>query len=77
MNIETKFELLGHAWVMRDNKPYEIMINDISIRMSAYPSGLNYGVDVKTSIQYKDSCHGDWYSEDYLYPSKEDLINSL
>lgn len=76
MEIKTKHNLGDSAWVMKDNRVHNIIIESISTSSQMVPTGLNYGVELQQSITYTDT-HGEAYFENELFSTKEELIASL
>lgn len=70
MTIETKYNIGDEVWVMYNMKPTKITIKRIS-----YYCG-SWGHLLKEHIMYlaDNNCS---FNEDILFPTKEELLNSL
>lgn len=72
MNIETKYNLTDKVWYMRDNQIKESEITYI------YSTTSNTMAEGQTTwIEYGIAAQSGTLSEKILYPSKQDLLNSL
>lgn len=69
MNITTKYNIGDTVWVIFQNQAQKVGVVSIRPHVTAYPETtyIQYGVNV-----------GDlYYKEDRVFPSKEELIQSL
>lgn len=76
MKIETKFNLNQDVWAMKDNKPYSFRVWDIEVAIESVPCDY-YGTKVNTSTRYRGYGSSPWVYENYLFTSKEELLESL
>lgn len=90
MDIKTKYNVGDHVWIMRDNKPTEIIISKISIEVdgivktgTTWLSGEIATHIVYTEIQRKEyRSMGDKdpefsYRECVCFPTKRALLDSF
>jgi len=74
MTIETKFNIGDEVWFMHNNKPLKVNIRVV-----------NFSFETKASIKYLVSSKNQKINDEYsifvwekdLFPSKQDLLNSL
>ena len=77
MKIETKFDIGKKVWIMKDNKCYSFSINDINVKLSRCPTcDIGNYYKINQIVEYK-GYETDWYNENELFATKEDLIKSL
>lgn len=69
MKIDTKFDVGESVWVMFNNKPMELEIDEIKITVS---NGLK--CETVTTFYRIGS---DYYIDGNMYKTKKDLIDSL
>lgn len=77
MIIETKIGIFDDAWFMCDNKPHCSDVKEISIKVN---NNTDIFDDKKTvDIEYKviEIASTVWMNEDYIFATKQDLLNSL
>lgn len=90
MDINTKYNVGDHVWIMRDNKPTEIIISKISIEVDGIvKTGANWlSGDIATHIVYTEIQRKDYrsfgdkdpefsYSECVCFPTKRALLDSF
>lgn len=90
MDIKTKFCVGDRVWIMRDNKPTEIIISRIKIEADGIvKSGTNYlSGEVATHIVYTEIQRKDYrsfgdkdpmfsYRESECFPTKRALLDSF
>lgn len=76
MKFETKFNVTDHAWLMKDNKPTEVVISAIYIFfVDTNQDRITYNAkDAVNPVTWLD--HHD-LAEGRLFKSKTDLLDSL
>lgn len=77
MTIETRYNIGDRAWVMKWNKVHYLRIDAIEIRAKeamVTEDGVLSILEYKYFYSFGDN---DWYAEQDLFPTKEELIKSL
>lgn len=77
MKISTKYNLGDRAWVMMQNKAHYLRIDAIEIRAKkamVSEDGVLSILEYKYFYSFGDN---DWYAEQDLFPTKEELLKSL
>lgn len=72
MTIETKCNRRDEVFFMKDNEVASDLVAEIDISVDDNGPGFN----TNTTIKYRiDS--DEWFSEDAIFATKQDLLNSL
>lgn len=90
MDIKTKYKVGDHVWIMRDNKPTEIMISRIGVAVEGLlRSGTNWlSGEISTRIVYTEIQRKEYrsmgdkdpeysYLERECFPTKRALLDSF
>lgn len=90
MEIITKYKVGDRVWIMRDNKPTEILISNIGVKVvGLVETGTNWlSGEVATSIIYTEIQRKEYrsmgdkdpeysYMESKCYPTKRALLDSF
>lgn len=72
MTINTKYNIDDIVWTMLNNRPQQLIIYGIDLHISKNNEICVY--KLREFSYSKKSCE---YGEDYLFSTKEDLIESL
>jgi hypothetical protein len=79
MEIKTKYNICNTVFFIEKGKIRKDVIDDISITYSTIQRVMYENVEwdrkLKLTISYY--INQEWYDEEVLYPSKEELLNSL
>lgn len=79
MEIKTKYNICNTVFFIEKGKIRKDVIDQISITYSTIQRVMYENVEwdrmLKLTISYY--INQEWYDEDVLYPSKEELLNSL
>ena len=79
MEIKTKYNICDTVFFIEKGKIRKDVIDQISITYSIIQRVMYENVEwdrmLKLTISYY--INQEWYDEDVLYPSKEELLNSL
>ena len=79
MEIKTKYNICNTVFFIEKGKIRKDVIDSISITYSTIQRVMYENVEwdrmLKLTISYY--INQEWYDEDVLYPSKEELLNSL
>ena len=79
MEIKTKYNICDTVFFIEKGKIRKDVIDQISITYSTIQRVMCENVEwdrmLKLTISYY--INQEWYDEDVLYPSKEELLNSL
>ena len=79
MEIKTKYNICDTVFFIEKGKIRKDVIDQISITYSTIQRVMYENVEwdrmLKLTISYY--INQEWYDEDVLYPSKEELLNSL
>ena len=79
MDIKTKYNICDKVFFIEKGKIRKDVIDHISITYSTIQRVMYENVEwdrmLKLTISYY--INQEWYDEDVLYPSKEELLNSL
>ena len=89
MIINTKYNIDEHVWMMKDNKPLELIVTHVSpaeyirsdisyviTKLGDHKYGVRLTDEDMKSRRVGDSCHFDVYERD-IYPSKRALLESF
>lgn len=76
MKIETKYDIGQEVWVMLDNKPQCMKIWGVNVNIQEGFDG-QYTLPDKTNIEYYNWGKHHIIAEEYLFPTKEELLKSL
>ncbi len=80
MEFKTKYNTDTSVWLMVDNKPKEFNINEIHIKYCPDANHIKMITEILYGIGSKSNCYEPisyLKSEDDIFTSKEDLLNSL
>ncbi len=71
MTIETKYSVGDEVWLISYNRIYAAKVQEIHAKDIGVGLKVHYVANIITDTQGKN------YSESELFPSKQDLLNSL
>ena len=79
MEIKTKYNICNTVFFIEKGKIRKDVIDKISITYSTIQRVMygNVEWDRKLKLTISYYINQEWYDEDVLYPSKEELLNSL
>lgn len=71
MTIDTKYNINDEVWLMKENKPVKRVVSFIEIIVASTTSEcfIRYGLKIDSGVER--------VVENYLFPTKKELLESL